>query len=103
MQRYWKLTIRGYLRLCEDQLELRRNGWISSMTYRMWSEGMRQPPYHGMKRLRIRWERRADIHEAFLSLAAALICWSFVQRWRCYGVFSERPFRHATRRTSRAI
>src|SRR3954466_14205113 len=24
--------------------------------------------YHGMKRLRIRWERRDDIHEAFLSL-----------------------------------
>ncbi len=29
---------------------------------------------HQFRRLRIRWERRADIHQAFLTLAAALIC-----------------------------
>ncbi len=28
---------------------------------------------HGFKRLRIRWERRTDIHEAFLKLACCLI------------------------------
>jgi len=28
---------------------------------------------HGFRRLRIRWERRADIHEAFLILACCLI------------------------------
>ncbi|MFD3976096.1 transposase, partial [Streptomyces cyaneofuscatus] len=28
---------------------------------------------HGFKRLRIRWERRADTHEAFLKLACCLI------------------------------
>ncbi len=28
---------------------------------------------HGFRRLRIRWERRADIHEAFLQLACCLI------------------------------
>lgn len=28
---------------------------------------------HGFKHLRIRWERRADIHEAFLKLACCLI------------------------------
>lgn len=28
---------------------------------------------HGFRRLRIRWERRADIHEAFLKLACCLI------------------------------
>ena len=27
--------------------------------------------YHGFRRLRIRWERRDDIHEAFLGLAVA--------------------------------
>ena len=32
-------------------------------------------PLHWCRRLRIRWESRDDIHEAFLSLAAALICW----------------------------
>ena len=33
------------------------------------------------RRLRIRYERREDIHQAFLSLASALICWKFVQRF----------------------
>ncbi|AEY86879.1 transposase [Streptomyces hygroscopicus subsp. jinggangensis 5008] len=28
---------------------------------------------HGFRRLRVRWERRADIHEAFLRLACCLI------------------------------
>jgi transposase len=27
------------------------------------------------RRLRVRYEKRADIHEAFLSLGCALICW----------------------------
>jgi transposase len=30
---------------------------------------------HQFKRLLVRYERRADIHEAFLSLACSLICW----------------------------
>lgn len=29
---------------------------------------------HNFRRLRIRWERRTDIHEAFITLAEALIC-----------------------------
>ena len=29
---------------------------------------------HQFRRLRIRYERRADIHEAFLSLACSIIC-----------------------------
>jgi transposase len=29
---------------------------------------------HQFRRLRIRWERRADIHQALLTLAAAIIC-----------------------------
>nr|WP_312875384.1 IS5 family transposase [Allocatelliglobosispora scoriae] len=36
--------------------------------------------YHGMKRLRIRWERRDDIHEAFLSLATCIITFRHVNR-----------------------
>lgn len=32
------------------------------------------------RRLRIRYERRDDIHQAFLSLSCALICWNTVQR-----------------------
>ncbi len=35
---------------------------------------------HGFRRLRIRWERRDDIHEAFLGLAVCLITQHHVQR-----------------------
>jgi transposase len=31
------------------------------------------------RRLRVRYEKRADIHEAFLSVGCALICWRFLQ------------------------
>jgi len=33
---------------------------------------------HQFKRLRIRWEQRADIHEAFLRLGC-LICWRHLE------------------------
>lgn len=33
---------------------------------------------HQFKRLRIRYERRPELHEAFLSLACALICQRFI-------------------------
>ena len=35
------------------------------------------------RRLRVRYDKRADIHEAFLSLGCALICWQSLYRtWR---------------------
>ncbi len=33
------------------------------------------------RRLKVRYERRADIHQAFLDLEYALICWRYVQRF----------------------
>jgi transposase len=33
------------------------------------------------RRLKVRYERRADIHQAFLSLGCALVCWNFLQRF----------------------
>ena len=32
------------------------------------------------RRLTVRYERRADLHQAFLSLGCALICWRFLTR-----------------------
>ena len=32
------------------------------------------------RRLRTRWEIRDDIHEAFMTLAAAIICWRHLTR-----------------------
>lgn len=36
--------------------------------------------FHGFRRLRIRWERRDDIHEVFLGLVTCLITHRHVQR-----------------------
>jgi transposase len=34
---------------------------------------------HQYRRLRVRFEQRADIHTAFLELGAALICWNHIK------------------------
>ncbi|WP_373292916.1 IS5 family transposase [Mangrovihabitans endophyticus] len=36
---------------------------------------------HQFRRLAIRWERRLDIHDGFISLACALICWRRLINW----------------------
>jgi len=33
---------------------------------------------HQFRRLRIRYERRPELHEAFMALGSALICWRFL-------------------------
>lgn len=38
---------------------------------------------HQFRRLRIRYERRADIHEAFLSIGCILISWRFLKSSLC--------------------
>jgi len=34
---------------------------------------------HWYRKLRVRWERLANMHEAFLKLGCCLICWRFLQ------------------------
>jgi hypothetical protein len=36
-----ELTIRSYLRLCEDELKLRRLGYIADETWKIWADGIR--------------------------------------------------------------
>ena len=36
---------------------------------------------HDFRRLRVRYEKRADIHEAFLTLGCILICFNFINRF----------------------
>ena len=52
-------------RSTEHGSRLGRERWVVERTF-SW--------LHQYRRLRIRYERRADIHEAFLSLACSLIC-----------------------------
>lgn len=37
---------------------------------------------HQNRRLRVRYEKRADIHQAFLILGCIMICWSALVSWR---------------------
>lgn len=38
---------------------------------------------HQFRRLRVRYELRADIHEAFMALGCAMICWNALSRGFC--------------------
>jgi hypothetical protein len=42
-------AIRSYIALCEDELEMRRYGYIADSTYELWADGirsqLRQPPF----------------------------------------------------------
>lgn len=38
---------------------------------------------HQYRRLATRWDRRTDIHQGFLSLGAALICWRRLRNRTC--------------------
>ena len=37
---------------------------------------------HQFKRLAVRWERRTELHDAFVSLACSLICWRRLKKHR---------------------
>lgn len=39
--------------------------------------------FHQFKRLRVRYERQSEMHEAFFTLGCALICWQAVKRSFC--------------------
>lgn len=41
-------------------------------------DGLTTDEREELRRLRIRYERLPEIHEAFLSIGCALICWRFV-------------------------
>jgi transposase len=58
----------------ESKERLGRHRWVVERTH-SWLNRFR--------RLKVRYERRADIHEAFLKLGCALICLNFIERWFC--------------------
>ena len=37
------------------------------------------PALHFFRRLRLRWERRADIHQAFMALGCAIVCHRYLR------------------------
>ena len=58
----------------ESSERLGRHRWVVERTLAWFAR---------FRRLAVRYERRADIFEAFHHLAAVLICLGFVVRWSC--------------------
>ena len=56
----------------ESKERLGRYRWVVERTFAWLNQ---------MRRLRVRYERRGDIHEAFLKLGCALLTWKAVQRY----------------------
>lgn len=56
----------------ESSEKLGRHRWVVERTLAWLSK---------YRRLRVRYERRADLHEAFVVLGCALITWNAVQRF----------------------
>lgn len=56
----------------ESKTHLGRHRWVIERTFAWLNQ---------YRRLRIRYERRPDIHEAFLLLGCALICWKQAERF----------------------
>ena len=64
-------------------LAMRRTGHGSGLGRWRWVVERTFAWLSQFRRLRVRYDKRADIHEAFLSLGCALICWqSLRRRWR---------------------
>jgi transposase len=75
--------VRGALRRRAIQSRIARRGIDSSerLGRHRWVVERTLAWVSRFRRLTIRYERRLDIFEAFHHLAAALICWRFVQRF----------------------
>ncbi len=68
------ITSRIARREVESGERLGRHRWVVERTLAWFAR---------FRRLTVRYERRADIFEAFHRLAAALICHRLVRRWSC--------------------
>ncbi len=73
---------RRYLRRYGIKSRIARRGIESSerLGLHRWVVERTQAWYNRFRRLAVRYERRDDIHEAFLSLGSALICLGFLER-----------------------
>ncbi len=64
-------------RAIEPHLAKRRTEHGSGLGSYRWVIERTHAWFHNFRRLRVRYERRADIHEAFLTIGCILICWNF--------------------------
>ena len=65
-------------RRIEPVLARRRTDHGSGLGRQRWVVERTLSWLHQNRRLRIRYERRTDIHEAFMSIACAIVCFNFL-------------------------
>jgi transposase len=63
----------------DTQLAKRRTEHGSGLGRTRWVVERTLAWLHRFRRLNLRYERRACVHEAFLMLACSLICWNFLK------------------------
>jgi transposase len=59
---------------------MRRTAHGSGLGRRRWVVERTFAWLNPFRRLRVRYDKRADIHEAFLSLGCALTCWHVLRK-----------------------
>lgn len=62
------------------QIAKRRTGHGSHLGMTRWVVERTIAWLHQFRRLRVRYERRADIHEGFLRLGCVMICWKKLRK-----------------------
>ena len=66
-------------RRIEPHLAKRRTAHGSGLGRTRWVVERTPAWLHRFRRLNVRYERRPCVHEAFLTLACALVCWYFLK------------------------
>jgi hypothetical protein len=120
IQRYWKIldelsldalrgsplskvsdrdekAIRSYIVLCEDELELRKNGYIADSTYSLWADGMlTQLKQHAFENIWLRVQKEGS--------ESGMFPYTLLSQLECGGIKDGDPLQlSATRRWLRGL
>jgi len=76
-----RLALEG--RGIKHQIARRRTAHGSNLGQTRWVVERTIAWLHGFRRLRVRYERLPSMHEAFLHLACAIICWRTLKNLFC--------------------
>jgi hypothetical protein len=78
----WDATVLRKQQRLREHLQWAHQHGVPDSVYRFMWFWMTFAWLNQFRRLRVRYDKRADIHEAFLSLGCALICWHALRkRW----------------------
>jgi hypothetical protein len=83
---------------CQGACRHRRQLWPARFVASAEHPHPQPRPHCRYRRLKIRHERRDDIHQAFLHLGCILICWGPLQQWSCWALLVGRPLSRSAER-----